>query len=42
MGKKREAPAVVIQEGLGHATESMTQTYLDSFENKVVEMILMN
>ncbi len=22
----------VIQDGLGHATESMTQTYLDSFE----------
>jgi len=37
MGKRRGVPTAVIQEGLGHATESMTQTYLDSFENKVVD-----
>jgi len=37
MGKRKGVPTAVIQEGLGHATESMTQTYLDSFENKVVD-----
>ena len=37
MGKRRGVPAAVIQEGLGHATEAMTQTYLDTFENKVVD-----
>ena len=37
MGKRRGVPTAVIQEGLGHPTESMSQTYLDSFEDKVVD-----
>lgn len=35
--KRKGVPTAVIQEGLGHSTESMTQTYLDSFENSVVD-----
>ena len=37
MGKMKGVPTAVIQESLGHKTESTTQTYLDSFENKVVD-----
>lgn len=37
MGKRKGVPTAVIQESLGHSTEAMTQTYLDSFENKVVD-----
>ncbi len=37
MGKRRGVPTAVIQESLGHKTEAITQTYLDSFENKVVD-----
>ncbi len=37
MGKRRGVPTAVIQESLGHKTEAITQTYLKSFENKVVD-----
>ena len=37
MGKRKGVPTAVIQESMGHATEAMTQTYLDSFENKIVD-----
>lgn len=37
MAKRKGIPTAVIQESLGHATETMTQTYLDSFENSVVD-----
>lgn len=37
MAKRKGIPTAVIQESLGHATESMTQTYLDGFENTVVD-----
>lgn len=37
MAKRKGIPTAVIQESLGHATELMTQTYLDSFENSVVD-----
>ena len=37
MGKRRGVPTAVIQESLGHKTEATTQTYLDSFENEVVD-----
>jgi integrase len=37
MGKRRGVPTAVIQESLGHKTEAITQTYLDSFDNKVVD-----
>lgn len=30
-------PTNVIQDSLGHTTEEMTQNYLDSFENAVVD-----
>jgi len=35
--KRHGTPTNVIQDSLGHRTEEMTQTYLDSFENKVVD-----
>ena len=37
MGKRKGVPTAVIQESLGHETESTTQNYLDYFENKVVD-----
>ena len=35
--KRIGAPANVIQQGLSHKTETMTQVYLDSFANEVVD-----
>ena len=35
--KRRGAPTNIIQDSLGHTTEEMTQTYLDSFENSVID-----
>jgi len=37
MGKRRGVPTAVIQESLGHKTELITQTYLNSFDNSVVD-----
>jgi integrase len=37
MGKRRGVPTAVIQESLGHKTEHITQTYLNSFDNTVVD-----
>ncbi|MDA0195860.1 MAG: site-specific integrase [Bacteroidetes bacterium] len=37
VGKRRGVPTAVIQESLGHKTEAITQTYLDSFDNAVVD-----
>jgi len=37
MGKRKGVPTAVIQESLGHKTEAITQTYLNSFENSVVD-----
>ena len=37
MGKRKGVPTAVIQESLGHETEVITQTYLDSFDNSVVD-----
>lgn len=37
MGKRRGVPTAVIQESLGHQTETITQTYLNSFENTVID-----
>jgi len=36
-GKRKGVPVSVIKEGMGHGTEAMTQVYLDSFENEVVD-----
>ena len=35
--KRKGVPIAVIQEGMGHSTEAITQNYLDSFENKTVD-----
>ncbi|MEQ8475239.1 site-specific integrase [Fulvivirga sp.] len=35
--KRNGTPAAAIQEGLGHKTEEMTQTYLNSFGNEVLD-----
>lgn len=35
--KRQGTPTNVIQDSLGHTTEGMTQNYLDSFENAVVD-----
>jgi integrase len=35
--KRRGAPTNIIQDSLGHTTEEMTQNYLDSFENSVID-----
>lgn len=35
--KRQGTPTNVIQDSLGHTTEEMTQNYLDSFENAVVD-----
>lgn len=37
LGKFMGMPTNIIQESLGHATEEMTQTYLNSFGNEVVD-----
>lgn len=37
MGKRKGVPTAVIQESLGHKTESITQTYLDSFGNNIID-----
>lgn len=37
LSKIKGVPTAVIQEGLGHQTESITQAYLSSFENEVVD-----
>ncbi len=37
MGKRKGVPTAVIQESLGHQTEQITQTYLNSFDNSVVD-----
>jgi integrase len=36
-GKRKGVPIAVIQDSLGHSTEKMTQNYLSSFENEVVD-----
>ncbi len=35
--KRSGAPSNVIQDSLGHTTEAMTQTYLNSFETTVID-----
>lgn len=35
--KRKGVPTPAIQESLGHETEEITQTYLDSFENEVID-----
>lgn len=35
--KRSGAPSNVIQDSLGHTTEAMTQAYLNSFENTVID-----
>ena len=37
LSKTKGLPTAVIQEGLGHQTESITQAYLSSFGNEVVD-----
>jgi len=37
MGKRKGVPTAVIQESLGHQTEAITQKYLNSFENTVID-----
>ena len=37
MLKRKGAPTNVIQDSLGHRTEEMTQTYLESFEDNVID-----
>ena len=37
MGKRKGVPTAIIQESLGHSTETITQKYLDSFENDIVD-----
>ena len=36
--KKSGIPTAVISEALGHKSEFITQTYLKSFENEVVDL----
>jgi len=38
LGKFNGMPTAVIQESLGHSTEEMTQTYLNSFGNEEVDL----
>ena len=35
--KNSGVPVAIISEALGHESESITQTYLKSFENEVIE-----
>ncbi len=37
LSKRKGIPTAGIQEGLGHATEQQTQTYLDSFGSEVLD-----
>lgn len=37
MRKRKGVPTVAIQESLGHQTEAITQKYLSSFDNSVVD-----
>ncbi|MEQ9404323.1 MAG: site-specific integrase [Cyclobacteriaceae bacterium] len=37
LSKRKGIPTAVIQEGLGHKTEEITQAYLDSFGNETVD-----
>ncbi len=37
--KRRGIPTGIISEGLGHSSESVTQVYLDSFENKTLDKV---
>jgi len=37
IAKKSGIATSVISEGLGHTTEEITQVYLDSFENDVLD-----
>jgi len=37
MGKRKGVPTAVIQESLGHQTEAITQKYLNSFDNSLVD-----
>jgi integrase len=36
-GKRVGVPTAIIQESLGHQTEAITQAYLNSFENSVID-----
>jgi len=37
IGKGKGVPTAVIQESLGHQTEAITQTYLNSFDNSIID-----
>lgn len=37
LGKLKGVPTAILQESLGHKTEAITQTYLDSFSNEVLD-----
>ncbi len=37
MGKRKGVPTAIIQESLGHTTEAVTQNYLDSFGNDIID-----
>ena len=37
IAKRGGISSSVISEGLGHATEHITQVYLDNFENSVID-----
>ena len=37
IGKKMGIPTIVLQEALGHADLATTETYLDCFEDKIVD-----
>lgn len=37
--KRKGIPVGIISEGLGHSSESVTQVYLDSFENETLDKI---
>ncbi|MDC7218195.1 MAG: site-specific integrase [Spirochaetales bacterium] len=37
MGKRKGVPTAIIQESLGHTTEAITQNYLDSFGNDIID-----
>lgn len=35
--KRNKVPISIISESMGHQTELMTQTYLDSFDNEIID-----
>lgn len=37
IAKRKGVPTAIISEALGHETEQITQVYLDSFENEVID-----